>query len=152
MSGLEVAGVVLGASPLAIEALDKYREVARRLGFWYKIRLEYQKCSDNLTYYQLAYKRHLKLLLLPLIVDDDKIRELLTDPGGDGWKDVATAELLKSRLDESYGLYLRHMATFAEIMQKLKHELAVDQESVQKAVTTSVSHPLTKQCQNELCR
>lgn len=56
MSGFEVAGIVLGAFPLAIEALDRYREVAKRCGYWYKIRLEYQKSSDSLTYYRLIYK------------------------------------------------------------------------------------------------
>ncbi|KPM38172.1 hypothetical protein AK830_g8421 [Neonectria ditissima] len=137
MSGFEVAGIVLGAFPLAIEALDRYREVAKRLGFWYKIRLEYQKCSDHLTYYRLAYRRHLKLLLLPLVVDDDKIQELLSDPGGEGWKNQAVASLLEVRLDESYELYLRHMTATAEVMQKLNHELAVNDDSVQQTISTS---------------
>ncbi|KAK7420552.1 hypothetical protein QQX98_002751 [Neonectria punicea] len=137
MSGFEVAGIVLGALPLAIEALDRYREVAKRLGFWYKIRLEYQKCSDHLTYYRLAYRRHLKLLLLPLVLDDDKIQELLSDPGGKGWKNQAVGSLLEARLDESYELYLRHMTATAETMQKLNHELAVDEDSIQQTINTS---------------
>lgn len=139
MSGFEVAGIVLGAIPIAIEALDRYREVGKRLGFWYKIRFEYQKCSDHLTFFRVAYRRHLKFLLLPLVVDDDKVEELLANPGGEGWKDPAVADLLEIRLAESYELYLRHMTAIAEVMEKLNHELAVDQDSVQYTVKTSVS-------------
>lgn len=142
MSGLEVAGIVLGAFPLAIQALDKYREVSKRCGFWYKIRLEYQKCSDHLTYYRLAYRRHLKLLLLPLVVDDGTIQELLADPGAEGWKDAAVAKLLEGRLDESYELYMRHITAIEEVMERLNHELAVDEDAVQQPLTTVVNFPI----------
>jgi len=144
MSGFEIAGVVLGAFPLAIEALDRYREVGKRLGFWWKIRSDYQKFSDNLTYYRLMYKRHLKLLLLPLVIVDDQIKELLADPGGCGWQDQRVASLLVTRLGESYELCLKEIKAIAEVMDKLNHELAIDKDSAQQVDNTPVSIYLPK--------
>lgn len=139
MSGFEIAGIVLGAIPIAITALEKYRDVAKRIGFWHKIRLEYQTSSDHLTYYCLMYRRHLKFLLLPLVVNDDKVQELLADPGGQGWKDQCVESLLKARLDESYQLYLSYMTATAEIMEKLNHDLAINEDAIQQAIKTMVS-------------
>ena len=41
MSGFEVAGVVLGAFPVAIAAIDGYRRVALKVQAWKEIRLTY---------------------------------------------------------------------------------------------------------------
>lgn len=139
MSGIEVAGLVLGAFPLAIEALDKYREVAKRWGFWYKIQLEHKRCKDNLTFYRLAYKQQLRLLLLPLIQDGIKVQQLLDDPRGKEWKDSTVASLLEARLDESYELYKRVITAIDEVVQKLRHELALDKIAIQQIVDTPVS-------------
>ncbi|RKU48929.1 hypothetical protein DL546_009133 [Coniochaeta pulveracea] len=134
MSGVEIAGLVLGAFPLAIEALDRYRDVAKRCGFWYKIQLEHRKCKDNLTFYRLAYRQQLKLLLLPLVQDGNKVQQLLADPRGADWKDPAITGLLEARLDESYELYKEIITAIDEVMKKLNHELALDKDAIQQNV------------------
>ncbi|KAI1759154.1 hypothetical protein GGR53DRAFT_514599 [Hypoxylon sp. FL1150] len=48
MSGIEVAGLVLGAFPIAIELLDKYREVATRAGLFNQIKLKHGQCRNRL--------------------------------------------------------------------------------------------------------
>ncbi|KAF7558495.1 hypothetical protein G7046_g5664 [Stylonectria norvegica] len=138
MSGFEVAGIVLGAFPLAISALEKYREVAKRLGLFRNIRLEYKRCRDALVYQQLIFKRHLKQLLLPLVADDDdsKIAKLLSDPGGDMWKESSIADLLEERLQESYELYLEYIKGMGRVMDELNQELAAESQPVQDSVTT----------------
>jgi hypothetical protein len=139
MSGIEVAGLVLGAFPLAIEALDRYREIAKRCGFWYKIRLEHKKCENNLSFYRLAYKQQLRLLLLPLIQNENKLQQLLGDPLGEEWKDPTVASLLEARLDDSYEHYNRIIKAIDEVMRKLNHELALDNNAIQQNVDTPVS-------------
>ena len=137
MSGFEVAGVVLGAFPLAISALDKYREVATRLGLFFKIQLEYKKWRDDLEMHQLLFTRHLKQLLLPLVADDDKIKVLLAAPGGDSWKDPSISSLLEQRLRESYKLYFGYIKGIERVMEEINHELAVDSSSVQERLNAS---------------
>lgn len=138
MSGFEIAGLVLGAFPLAISALEKYRDMATRLGLFFKIRLEYKKVLDNLEIHQLTFTRHLRQLLLPLIVDDDKIGALLADPGGPSWKEKAVAELLERRLQDSFPLYMNCILGLQRVMDDINHELALDSEAVQDKVNSPV--------------
>jgi hypothetical protein len=141
MSGFEIAGLVLGAFPLAILALEKHREVATRLGLFYKIKLEHKKCMDDLVYQQLYLKRHLRKLILPLKVnyDDAKINELLADPDGPGWKDATVSAMFEERLQDSYELYLSYIQSIKETMDRLNHELAADSDTIQDQVQPSAS-------------
>lgn len=132
MSGLEVAGLVLGAFPIAIEVLSRYKEVARRLGFWYKIAAEHKKCDSQLKYHQIVYVSNLKRLLLPLAgLDDTRIDELLDSPGGKAWTEARTAESLEKRLGNSHDIYLQCMAEFHEWLEAINRELALNVTSKQ---------------------
>jgi hypothetical protein len=131
MSGIEVAGLVLGAFPIAIWALERYRDVARVMGFWYEIRLEYQRSISELKYHRLSFIRNLKQLLLPLVQEDAQLQCLINDPAGDSWKNVEIQKALEWRLKDSYGLYLEILSEMQRVMQELNEELAVDSEAVQ---------------------
>jgi hypothetical protein len=72
---------VLAAIPLMISGLEHYRESAEVLESWWKIKREYQKCMRNLKYHKVAFEENLEELLLPLIVDEDKLQQLLNNPG-----------------------------------------------------------------------
>jgi hypothetical protein len=141
MSGFEVAGVVLGAFPIAILALEKYQEVATRLGLFYKIRLEYKKCRDEVEFHHLTFKRHLKQLLLPLVADDDRIGDLLANPGGESWKEPSIAALLEKRLQESYNLYLEYIKGMGRVMEDINRELAIESDTIQEKVNSAVRIP-----------
>lgn len=134
MSGIEVAGLVLGAFPVAIWALEQYRDVARMMGFWYEIRLEYQRSSNELKFHRVSFLRNLKQLLLPIVPDDAQLQRLISDPGGDAWRDPAIQCALETRLQDSYGLYLEILAEMQRVMQDLNQELAVESDAVQSKV------------------
>ncbi|GAB1313197.1 Prion-inhibition and propagation HeLo domain-containing protein [Madurella fahalii] len=135
MSGVEVAGLVLGAFPVAIWALEQYRDVARMMGFWYEIRLEYQRSSNELKFHRLSFVRNLKRLLLPLVPDDAQLQRLISDPRGSAWNDPEIQKGLEARLQDSYGLYLEILAEMQRVMQELNKELAVDSDAVQTNVS-----------------
>lgn len=138
MSGIEVAGLVLGAFPIALEVLDRYKEVARRFGFWYEIAAEHKKCDSQIKYHRLVYIHNLKRLLLPLAgLDDTCIDELLENPGGSAWTDARTPEVLRRRLADSYELYLQCMESFKESLQAMNRELAFDPATRQQLQATS---------------
>ncbi|KAJ0109406.1 hypothetical protein J7T55_000331 [Diaporthe amygdali] len=134
MSGLEVAGLVLGAFPVALEILDKYKEVARRFGFWYKIAAEHRNCDSQLKFHRFVYIDNLKKLLLPLAgLDDTHIDELLQDPGGKAWSEARTAEQLKQRLGDSHEIYMQFMNEFQEWLHAIRTKLAFDPETKQQS-------------------
>jgi hypothetical protein len=89
MSGLEVAGVVLGAFPLLISGIEHWRGVAKIGGFYLRIRKEYTKCLRNIQFHEIIFKNNLRELLLPLIPDADEVTKLIADPGGQLWGDTA---------------------------------------------------------------
>lgn len=83
MSGIEVAGLLLGVFPLIIAGLDYWRDIAKVGGFYWRIRKEYSKCLRDVQYHQLLYKRNLGELLLPIMNNDaDEVARLVAEPGG----------------------------------------------------------------------
>jgi hypothetical protein len=138
MSGIEVIGVVLGAFPIAIMALEKYGKLATRLNLFYSIRSEHKRCLDDLVYHQILFKMHLRRLLLPLAVDDDKIDELLNDPGGTSWKEESIDDILKRRMKDAYLPYFGYVQEMARVMEDLNQCLALDSEAVQNNLSNQV--------------
>ena len=80
--------MVLGAFPIPIHALEKYREASKRFHAWAHIREHYAKCKVDVQFHQLEFEHNLRLLVLPLLLDDGKVGELLASPGGECWKDA----------------------------------------------------------------
>ncbi|KAI1456075.1 hypothetical protein F4805DRAFT_250115 [Annulohypoxylon moriforme] len=124
MSGFEIAGVVLGAFPIALEALKAYREVSRAFYLFHEIRPEYTKCEQNLKFYHVAFKSHLRRILRPLIEDESKMNDLLSNPEGSFWGERDIMVSLKQRLgEEVYQLLVDCIEGIKDVMEKLNHEL-----------------------------
>ncbi|KAF2632934.1 hypothetical protein BU25DRAFT_487328 [Macroventuria anomochaeta] len=135
MSGLEVAGVVLGALPLIISGLEHWRKVAEIGGFFWRIRKEYTKCKNDVKYHDIMYRRNLKALLLPLINEPKEVEYLIRTPGGKGWTDKVMQERLEERLKDSYDLYLDIIHDLNETAQALRKELSFNDTSIQDKLT-----------------
>ncbi|KAF2790435.1 hypothetical protein K505DRAFT_327588 [Melanomma pulvis-pyrius CBS 109.77] len=136
MSGLEIAGVLLGAFPLIISGLEHWRDVAKVGGFFWRVRKEYTTCRREVRFHEILYKRNLKELLLPIVDDDDdddggEVARLVGDPGGKGWSSKALQERLERRLQESYDLYMEIICEMNETAKELRKELALDKVTVQ---------------------
>lgn len=139
MSGIEIAGLVLGAFPMALMALEKYRAISQALEFWWEIRLEYQKCTQEVKFHKLCFITNLRQLVLPLVADQLLIDQLLDDPGGVTWQESSIAEQLKDRLRDSYDLYLDLIQQLKTTMDELNKVLGTDKASFQQKLSrTSV--------------
>lgn len=125
MSGIELAGLVLGAFPIALAALGKYRDVAETLGTFWRIRREHQQWTHSLNICKLAFEQNLEELLLPLIVDDDELQWLVQNPDAPKWRDPELEDRLRERLPKSYGLYLETMSRIQHVMVEVTQELGV---------------------------
>lgn len=134
MSGVEVAGLLLGAFPLLISALEHYRQGAEVLEDWWHIRKEYKKCKNEIKVQELAFEDNLERLLLPLIVDDDEIAALIAKPGDMKWKDTKLEDKLKRRLPKSYDLFLDTIYDIKSTMDDLKEELGFGREAFQEGL------------------
>ncbi|KAF2786117.1 hypothetical protein K505DRAFT_290273 [Melanomma pulvis-pyrius CBS 109.77] len=125
MSGIELAGLALGAFPILIHALESYREGAEVLKDWWHIQRAYKKCKHDLNYHRTIFEGNIERLLLPLVVDDDELTDLMGDPAGEAWEDEELEKRLKERLPNSYNLLLDIVGSTNSIMESLKKELGV---------------------------
>ncbi|RDL42220.1 uncharacterized protein BP5553_02199 [Venustampulla echinocandica] len=134
MSGVELAGIVLGAFPLMISALEHYRKTAEVLEGWWKVKTEYRKCMRNLKYHKLAFEENLEELLLPLIADEEKLQLLINDPGGPEWKDPRLEVALTERMPKTYSSYLDTIEMMMEVVQELNDALCMNKAQFQSQV------------------
>jgi hypothetical protein len=137
MSGFEIAGVVLGAFPILISALDGYRDVAKTVGLWYNIRPEYQKCRNEVNAQRVAFIGNLKRLLLSLEIDDAKLSRMLAVPGGDEWNDPAVTHHLQTRLRDSFDVFFNTIQDMEKSTAELHKEMAMDPDRLQQKVILS---------------
>ena len=137
MSGLEVAGVVLGAFPLLLSGIEHWRDVAKVGDLYWHIRKHHKKCQRDIEYHEFMYKRNLKELLIPVTENADEVARLVAEPGGQGWGDKALQERLKGRLNDSYELYLRIITEMNDVVEEFNREICFDKENVQGGLSLS---------------
>jgi hypothetical protein len=131
MSGIEIAGLVLGAIPVLISALDVYREGAENARDWWRIERSYNKCRNDLSFHGVVFEGNVERFLLPMVVGDDELRLLMDDPAGSGWEDPELEHRLKWRLPKSYDLFLITIEEILQLIDSLKVELRVSNKQFQ---------------------
>lgn len=170
MSGVEVAGLILGAFPLTISALEHYRETAETLGIFWKvntrlylfhppsnllvligyyiqIRRSYKTWIHGLNICKLAFEQNLEEFLLPLIADEEELQQLIAEPHGPAWKNPELEKRLRQRLPKSYDLYLESIERIQDVMIDLKSELGMDKAGFQSKVSEEDVYILFLYCE-----
>ncbi|KAF2462403.1 hypothetical protein BDY21DRAFT_13767 [Lineolata rhizophorae] len=137
MSGVELAGLLLGTFPLIISALENYSKLAEATSDWWRFKRVYTKWITDVRLHQLFFDRALEELLLPLIVDDKRLQLLKAEPLGLAWKDPDLEERLQERLSDSYDLYMQIIMDIQDVTEKLKKELGVDKPSMKRRIGDS---------------
>jgi hypothetical protein len=132
MSGLEIAGVLLGTFPLIISGLEHWREAAKVGGCLREVRKEYTECRREVQFHELVYKQNLKELLLPVVNDVDEVARLVGDPGGKDWSSKTLQERLEGRLQESHCLYMNIIREMNDTALELRKELSLDNANIQR--------------------
>ena len=136
MSGLEVAGVVLGAFPLLLAAIEHWHDIANTYELYRRIPRRYRECQQDIEYEKMMCRRNLEALLTPILQDADEVDRLVADPGGQGWNDPALQERLEERLHGSYHVYREIITKMEDVVYKLKKELSIDEGSTPSKLST----------------
>jgi hypothetical protein len=84
MSGIEIAGIILGALPILFEALDGYKDGINRLGQGFRKRKAVEKLARALRMQKQTLESIVKLILLEsgcesLPLEEAQISEFLVD-------------------------------------------------------------------------
>jgi hypothetical protein len=127
MSGLEVAGLVLGALPLVISALEHYAKGVQTAKRYFRYKSELKALILKIENEQCMFINTLELLLGG-IVRIEHMSELLSNPGGDAWKSAEVDSKLKDRLRNAHKTYLKNIKGMERSLQSIMGKLALDSE------------------------
>lgn len=130
MSGIELAGLVLGAFPVLIHALESYREGAEVLKDWWRIQRAYKKCKHDIDYHRTIFEGNIERLLLPIVASEDELKNLIDNPSSTAWEDSVLEARLQKRLPKSHLIFLDIMEEISRLMESLKRDLGVDSPKV----------------------
>jgi hypothetical protein len=87
MSGFEIAGVILATLPLIISALEHYANGIRTAKRYCRYKTVFRDMISQVDTQYGIFLNTLELLLDGLVAFE-RMTELLSNPGGDGWRDV----------------------------------------------------------------
>lgn len=127
MSGLEVAGVVLGSLPLVISALEHYANGVHTAKRYWRYKSELRSLVLQIQTERGIFINTLEQLLGG-VVRIEHMTEFLSNPGGNAWKNAEVDIKLKERLRAAYEIYLgnvRGMNRSLEVMMA-KLQLGAD--------------------------
>ncbi|KAM0310637.1 hypothetical protein ACHAO8_007936 [Botrytis cinerea] len=125
MSGIEIAGLVLGGFPLLVSAAEHYKEGWEPLMRWKRFRTEFLRFIDAIDIEKQLFDQMLERFLISAEVSQDELQHFLTDPNYHGWHREDLAMTLKSRLGNSYGAFVGSIRTMNELMAELESMLSL---------------------------
>jgi hypothetical protein len=101
MSGIEIAGLVFGISPLLIETIKSYRTLSDRFHTFRHYSREVKKINLQLRVCQRIFLNECSLLLQG-VVDEEKAQAMLEDSGHSLWTSGIFNDQFQNLLSESY--------------------------------------------------
>lgn len=129
MSGLEIAGVVLGVIPLFVSAIEHYEDGIRPFKTL-KLAVYRQELSNYRTKLSLEYGLYTNTLeeLLANIVPEDEASSMITQGYSPVWKQLDLEHKLKRRLGNAHTTYLMVMRQMQDVMAKIASLLDIEKQ------------------------
>lgn len=124
MSGIEIAGLVLGTIPLVVSALEHYADGVETIRAWRRYKSEVKSLIRRLGVQYDIFRDTLEKLLVGIVSSPGP---LLQDPLGPLWKNPELDHRLRSRLCKSYDGYFRTVEDMANAVKGFKRRLGVDE-------------------------
>ncbi|KAL1636601.1 hypothetical protein SLS56_001186 [Neofusicoccum ribis] len=120
MSGVEVAGLVLGTLPLLIEAIKAYADGVSTVERYLKYEVPLRNLHRALGAEYVIYQNTCEELLNGLVENNDERTALLEQPGGPGWRKPALERKLNQRLSRAYTAYVETMEDMEFAVSEIK--------------------------------
>lgn len=125
MSGLEVAGVVLGAIPIVVAALELSVKGVSTLNKWRAYRRHIKNLIQDLETEHCKLENVLEQLLSE-IARQDQIEEMIQNPFGPLWNDRSIQDRVQKRLWKSEKVFRNNVEGIKEAVDELKERLGID--------------------------
>ena len=134
MSGIEVAGLILGAFPVLLGAIEKNREVIGLVEDWWNVSKLYEADLKKVIAEHSLFITNLGNFLKPILGEDIKLNDFLENPFHEQWDLSSLAEDLKIRLPTAYDSYVDKMQEYFGLMVAFGRMLGIDQMAFQQRI------------------
>jgi hypothetical protein len=121
----EIAGLVLGAIPLLISALEHYEDFVEPTVAFFRWKGQLSKVTRRLLMGHTEYEQNMRLLLKQVVCNED-LAKMIEDPHSDLWKDDDIVKGLQSKLGHAYLSSMSTVQEIAEIMVSIAASLNID--------------------------
>jgi hypothetical protein len=125
MSGVEIAGLILGGFPLIISTLEHYRDGFEPLQEWWKFESEFGNFIEELGTQQARFDMSLEKLLAPFVTSDAQMNTLLSERSPEAWHDPQLKKELRGRLGSSYDWYVAICRKMSTTLDSLEERLGI---------------------------
>ncbi|RBR18819.1 uncharacterized protein FIESC28_05869 [Fusarium coffeatum] len=122
MSGLEIAGIVLGSLPLLVTASEAYCKFIRD---WGKAPSELKSLNRQLTT-ERAKLYNVCELLISDVLEQPQIQPMLRDPFGPLWRTPEMDRMIRRRLWDSYKPFVETITEIQEGLGSIMRRLRVE--------------------------
>ncbi|KAK5703861.1 hypothetical protein LTR97_002874 [Elasticomyces elasticus] len=126
MSGIEVAGLVLGAIPLVVSGLEHYADGVRTVKMIFRPEANFMSLSRHMRVEDAVYREMIGRIILDC-VDDQTYNNLMKDIDGKFWSDPNIAKELhaglQQKLERSYSIFLETVVSMNTTLKKFKARL-----------------------------
>ncbi|KAL1618319.1 hypothetical protein SLS54_007296 [Diplodia seriata] len=126
MSGIEVAGLVLGALPLIIKAITVYADGVSTVERYFKYEIPLRNLRRALEAEYVIYQNTCEELLNGIIEDNEQRAALLDKPGGPDWTNPLLEDRLRERLSRAYTAYIGTMEDMKDTISRIETLLKLD--------------------------
>ncbi|KAF2396577.1 hypothetical protein EJ06DRAFT_569315 [Trichodelitschia bisporula] len=130
MSGVEVAGLVLGAFPIILNCLDYYRKSCEPLSEWWRFRTRFIEFADGIRHQEMMYNSNMMEMLHPIIQDNDCLADLVKNPNDARWSDGSLTTHLERHLAGEHERVLRIIQKMHDLVEELKKLLQIKDNKV----------------------
>lgn len=139
MSGFEVVGVVLGAIPLIISALDHYKATSQRIKFMIKKELLLNQLMESLEEQRFFFQTDICLALKETHLEEKQIIALMDEQGLNLFQDPEIAGALEDYLGEGFALYTNAVARCQHILNDIVANISGLVSTVQVPIISAPS-------------
>lgn len=121
MSGIEVAGLVMGALPLLAQGVKMLEGQLETLSLWRKFPTKFPQMIENIIDQAVEFDLNMKILIEPLDIDPERKAKLLRSAQSTAeWKDPELKVLLMARIGYDYlSRIIRMIRRIEEIVREL---------------------------------
>ena len=140
MSGIEIAGLVLGAFPIVLKALTGMVEGVEETRKFRRIKRSISVCVKAIGTESLYFNKTLEKLLIDARICQRglDIKHLMErhDSKDKTWTSGANEDLLKDYLEDSYNLYVDWVNEMLIALNEVRNELPLDANLLEDEVTS----------------